>query len=1277
MADSTKFAEFTKTAQGKLELVKSGLLRHEKNPGDREFINDILRSIRSIKNASLPQGLGRVSELCFHLENMLGLIRRNRVDIDKNIIDIITVGRDRLKKLVHEVDTMQQERATIKDLVKRIKSFEDSSAEEQTLETAPALEIFQTELSVEEEEPDLSLLPDEIKNEEYDKELFQIFVDQMQENLSLLRSLTDNYPEDVNKAKTLAICSDLVGKLQTSANYMGYDALAAFYLQWIAELEMAGVDFSIGSPVSIEFMDANLRKITTLFPQINDVPAQSDLVKKARDAFKSPSPAKKEPLIPEESEGESFRDFFSDMDSEIDIFDPDSDPVAALTGVESGPAKPSPEPAEPEPVRQARKKLAKAAPVEIDAGFIEEEKESGAFDEELFQIFLQQLQENLSQLRSLTDSYPDRPNKSRVVDLCSNLVDKLQSSAHYMGYERLAEFHLQWIAELELAGVELALGNDISVVFMDEKIKKIAGLFPEVEDVPADSSVMELLVEQSGQSSPGETGKEAPAPEHGEFKDFFSTVAESESTIFSDEDPEKAAEDAGVREAPAAIGNPSEEINEEDFLDELNRQTAAGETAVAEENTSESEDDDFLFGEFDEGEEESFEFDAEPIAALSEESIGDEDIFAEPPEQPVEPAENQEPEEDIEELFQETESRSADILEPDESGPESSGFEEDDDFFTDFAVEDEQFDISSSSIDAMSEEDGAPDAEETDSETGRKAEKPTIVKSAADDIEALFGDSEDEEEPFLAGEESDGTEPAPVRKELYRKLSHALKSLDEESETESVGSEKELKSTAGDADLYEKLIGALESTSEDDATPSAKPLDQVIEEILGSEGRPVLSEPVYDSRPLQFGKPEMQQTPGLDAAIINDLVNRIGELVANRSSFSRLHTDMETLQQNLQGDDELNPQSRTALQQMIARLGQANANLGRVSSEIKDGILKIRLTPVSHLFDLYAQTLPDFMHETGKKVDFTAEGGETEIDHCIIEDIATCLLILISNALEHGIETPTERAKAGKDEQASIALKAYQDHNHMILEVTDDGRGIDPKKIKAVALSRDMFSGDDLYKMTDNELTSLIMTPEFSTLPAAGTAQNGAGMDTVKDIIEKLKGSIQIKSSVGKGTTILLRVPQNLPIFKVLKYSDPTGSYAIPLTCVEEVVRLRSDDLVQAADGSKSIIYRGDTIPTVSMAEMLDTIVPATEQDTRFYGIVVSTDSGRMGLAVTAILGMEEVNIKPLADFIRTQSGFAAAAIGGKEEMSFIPDIAGLMEKGVGKSHTGDSNGSE
>lgn len=1387
MVDSSKFARFVEKAADRLEQIKQSLLKHEKNPNDREFLNDIFRAVHAIKNAALPMGLGRISELCFHLENYLQNIRHDRGKINQEKIEILIACKDRLGKLIHDIETTDKERATVKDLIKRIQQEMEAVPEAVAPEPVPvpevpapepvpflepltpALEDLPPESAAQEEEDESSLLPDEIKNEEYDRELFQIFIEQMQENISLLRALANSYAKSANKGKAIALCSDLVGKLQTSANYMGYDRLADYYLQWVAELEMAGVELTMGSPVSFDFMDERLKTITGLFPQVKDTPASTLAVEKAESEMVPPQPVvRKQPALPPQSEEIiTFQDLFSDMGMGEEVgFGEAAEPIAALSGLEPEGEK-RPEKPIKGPAGEARKKRIQAPAVPIDASFLEEERQSPEFDEELFQIFVEQLKENLSELQALVGSYPKAKNKEAVLNHCSTMVGKLQASANYMGYERLAEYYLQWIAQLEMAGVELSMGAPVSFDFMDENIRKIMEVFPQLQEVSAPVP-----------PAPRPAPSEKEPDENASFRELFSDIEEDEEEIFPEDSAPVAAltgyeEEEGWQESGQVVEADLPEV--ENFFGDMEEKTP-----VPAPKAKPSPTDAFVVVDLFEGEESAPA--AEPVAALSEA----EEIARDREQQPAKEVGLSEvddffnafgvelpdlmppsaqsrtasatpaaPALAMENLFAEAESANApeplaalagaeEIAEVQEAGRvEDATLAEVDDFFGEFTSgEEESFEVGAEPIAALTGEPtpaeaaGRPPAadieslflDEEEAEQVPVEKKPEDIEdlfaataggddldfeigdeslaalgdsAAADmllqdkgpapsrrqttkpveDIASLFG--EEETEPFTApGEPALVAEALPPeRQEIFRKISHALKSLEEEVPTLEAAVDKSraraARTAAGaptaataqaaeeDRKLFARLLGALEATADDDDRGAAKPIDQVIEEILAAEqvqAAPEKPEPA--EMPVQIAAPDVRQKFGLDEERMDRLMDQVGELVASRSSLSQLYQEMSRLRHQLQNTHLLDQQGLTPLQNILLRLEDTTSALSRVSSEIREGVLKVRMVPAGQLFSLYQEMVDNLARKANRQVELTFQGEDTEIDQFTMVDVGDCLLHLISNAISHGIEPAEDRRQSGKNETGNLTLKACHEGNHVVIEVADDGRGIDPRIIKATALAREMLSGDELYKMSDRDLASLIMTPGFTTEAGVTPDSKAPGLDRVKAIMDRLGGTVQVKSKAGKGTLFRLLIPLKLPTFLALKVKAGTEVFALPLSSVEEIVRVTTETLIHSGE-AELIPFRAENILLHSLARIAGLETPAPHGE-RFQVVVVNTDAGPAGLIVDEIIGLDEVPVKPLADYLRGHRDFAGAAIKGDGDFSLIPDVAGLMKTATG-----------
>ena len=364
----------------------------------------------------------------------------------------------------------------------------------------------------------------------------------------------------------------------------------------------------------------------------------------------------------------------------------------------------------------------------------------------------------------------------------------------------------------------------------------------------------------------------------------------------------------------------------------------------------------------------------------------------------------------------------------------------------------------------------------------------------------------------------------------------------------------------GDASLLDKLSHALEASLEHASgdEPDEHLLDVFEQMLAGSANEPTLieaadeagppaaesaesaesaepivaakaaQEPAAAPRPAQkssgeqrpaqkTGERVFKKSVRVDADKIDSLMNQVGELIVDRSYFFQLFNEMRTLQQHLKESAALDQKEMKLIRTFTYRLGEAIVSLGRTSNELQEGVMKVRMLPIAQLFNRYPRLVHDLTHHSvDKQVQLEIRGEETELDRMIIEEISDPLIHIIRNAVDHGFEKTAERKRAGKPEVGTLVLEAYHESNHIVIEVTDDGRGIDPERIKAKALERGLYSKEELDRMGSKDLMRLIMTPGFSTAEqVTNTSGRGVGMDVVKKNIERLNGTLEIESKIG------------------------------------------------------------------------------------------------------------------------------------------------------------------
>ncbi|MCI5209778.1 MAG: hypothetical protein D3910_13520 [Candidatus Electrothrix sp. ATG2] len=295
--------------------------------------------------------------------------------------------------------------------------------------------------------------------------------------------------------------------------------------------------------------------------------------------------------------------------------------------------------------------------------------------------------------------------------------------------------------------------------------------------------------------------------------------------------------------------------------------------------------------------------------------------------------------------------------------------------------------------------------------------------------------------------------------------------------------------------------------------------EEITDVVQPETVQPQAAQEEQEQRPAK--KVAVRSSIRVDAEKIDYLMNQVGELVVSRAYFAQLVNEMRGLEQQLLDSSGVSKAQLKPLHEFAFRLSEAGVHLGRVSNELQEGVMKVRMLPIDQLFKRYPRLVRDLVHNMNKDVKLITKGEETELDKMVIESISDPLIHIIRNSVDHGIETVEERLRAGKPAQGTLVLEAFHESDHIVLEITDDGKGIDTQRIKAKALEKGLVRKEELERMTDQDLTHLIMLPGFSTAEkATKTSGRGVGMDVVKKNIEKLNGTVEIASEEKKGTRL-------------------------------------------------------------------------------------------------------------------------------------------------------------
>ncbi len=378
---------------------------------------------------------------------------------------------------------------------------------------------------------------------------------------------------------------------------------------------------------------------------------------------------------------------------------------------------------------------------------------------------------------------------------------------------------------------------------------------------------------------------------------------------------------------------------------------------------------------------------------------------------------------------------------------------------------------------------------------------------------------------------------------------------------------------------------------------------------------------------------------------LDSLVNMVGELVLGRNALVQMAA---ALQASHEGE------------RSFEHLTQASSQINFITTELHMAIMKMRMLQIGNVFNKYPRIVRDLSRELNKKIDLVLSGEETELDKSVIEEINDPLVHLIRNSVDHGIEMPEERKQAGKSENGVINLSAYQEGNNIIIEVRDDGKGMNIDVIKKKAVERGLATPETIEKMSQREILDFIFQPGFSTAAkTTSVSGRGVGMDVVRTNIEKLKGQIELSTEEGKGSLVVIKLPLTLAIIQGLLVRCGNDIFAIPLTSVKETVII-SPDRVKYIKQKPVIKLRDSILPLVELTEVLFNQKKEPRDQLRI--VVVGLAEKQLGLIVDSLIGQEEVVIKTMGDYLGNTPGVAGATIMGDGRVRLIIDLSGLFE---------------
>lgn len=456
--------------------------------------------------------------------------------------------------------------------------------------------------------------------------------------------------------------------------------------------------------------------------------------------------------------------------------------------------------------------------------------------------------------------------------------------------------------------------------------------------------------------------------------------------------------------------------------------------------------------------------------------------------------------------------------------------------------------------------------------------------------------------------------------------------------------------------LLKELHGSDFGSSAEDTQSSTEAPAEVIESTP-TEEQPEkdIEPPAPRSKPKakatssQNNVTKAEPTVRVDTQRLDDIMNMVGELVLIRNRLLLLGSNQQETSQ-----------------ESSEQLTQTVANLDLVVGDLQNAVVKTRMQPIKKVFGRFPRLVRDLAKSLDKDISLSMVGEDTELDKNLVEALADPLIHMVRNSVDHGVELPNVRLSSGKDAQGNITLRASQEGDHILLEIQDDGAGMDADKLKQLAIERGIIDEEQASRMTEEEAFDLIFAAGFSTKSEiSDISGRGVGMDVVKTSITQLNGSIRITSTRGEGTLVTIKVPLTLAIQPTMMLKSKDQVFAFPLSCISEIYQLDVNKM-NCVGRHLTTTVRGKTVPLIYLDKWIDQL-PQNEIINKGHVVLVHVGSTEVAIVVDDVIGQEEVVIKPLGAFLKQNHGIAGATITSDGGIALIVDITELLNKYVGK----------
>ena len=533
-----------------------------------------------------------------------------------------------------------------------------------------------------------------------------------------------------------------------------------------------------------------------------------------------------------------------------------------------------------------------------------------------------------------------------------------------------------------------------------------------------------------------------------------------------------------------------------------------------------------------------------------------------------------------------------------------------------------------------------------------------------------------------------------------------------------IASVPSLQNLEGD-EFYQNVIYVIETAKEDESIIKNITLPEITEEIKIEEF--ILEEYekfLIDKKDKALEKAQAQAKIEKDAKHerqssflrvesdrIDDMMNQVGELVTNKSSYEQYDDDLTSYTKIIEyGINDIRKYYKDSVIQILRKLEyyvnkkeikdlrnsyldgfnnklidmvkmeedlketldkfrNSYQLLTRVTNDLQETVMKIRMLPIAQTFNRFPRLIRDLSRDLGKEVKLEMSGEETELDKSVIEVLVDPLIHIVRNAMDHGIEMPEEREKAGKPRVGTISLSASHNGNLIVIKISDDGKGMSPQKIFENAIKKGLVSAD--AKLTEKQMLEYIFAPGFSTATkVTNLSGRGVGMDVVKKSLDKINGTVGIETELGKGSTFFLRIPLTVAIIQALIVDAEKEYYAIPINSISETLKIGVED-IQNLEGTEVIKIREDVINVLSVKELFKLPTRYESHIKSYYAVILASEDKKVALLVNNLIGEQDIVIKTLKDKVTRVEGISGATILGDGTVSFILDIQTIVGLGT------------